>query len=133
MDLEDVGSQVRYLIRDRESKYPALFDTVLREAGIKVVLSGVQMPRMNAIMERWVLTCRREMLDRTLIWNQRHLLHMLREFEQFYNSHLPHQGIANTRPLQALPPPIQPDDGAPLHIQRHDRLAGILHEYLHVA
>jgi len=36
---------------------------------------------MNSIMERWVQTCRHELLDRTLIWNQRHLLHALREFE----------------------------------------------------
>ena len=55
---------------------------------------------MNSIMERWVQTCRRELLDRTLIWNQRHLLHALREFEQFYNAHRPHQGIANARPLR---------------------------------
>jgi putative transposase len=52
---------------------------------------------MNAVMERWVQTCRRELLDRTLIWNQRHLLYALREFEQFYNAHRPHQGIANAR------------------------------------
>jgi hypothetical protein len=38
------------------------------------------MPRMTAIIERWVRTCRRELLDRTLIWNQRHLLYALREF-----------------------------------------------------
>ena len=37
---------------------------------------------------------RRELLDRTLIWNQHHLLHALREFEAFYNNHRPHQGIA---------------------------------------
>ena len=61
---------------------------------------------MNAIMERWVLTCRRELLDRTLIWNHRHLLHTLREFEQFYNGHRPHQGIANAPPLRALPSTI---------------------------
>jgi hypothetical protein len=30
---------------------------------------------MNSIMERWVQTCRRELLDQTLIWNQPHLLH----------------------------------------------------------
>jgi len=46
-----------HLIRDRDGKYPGIFDTILAEAGIKVVLSGVQMPRMNAIMERWVRTC----------------------------------------------------------------------------
>ena len=59
---------------------------ILQQAGIETVLSGVQMPRMNSIMERWVQPCRRELLDRTLIWNQRHLLHALRDFEQFYNS-----------------------------------------------
>jgi putative transposase len=92
------------------------------------------MPRMNAIMERWVQTCRRELLDRTLIWNQRHLLHALREFEQHYNSHRPHQGIADARPLHPLPPPItDPDAIAHLDIRRSDRLGGTLHEYQHAA
>lgn len=44
----------------------------LRDAGIEVVLSGIRMPRMNSVMERWVQTCRRELLDRTLIWNYEH-------------------------------------------------------------
>jgi hypothetical protein len=56
------------------------------------VLSGVQMPRMNSIMERWVQRCRNELLDRTLIWNQRHLLHALRKFERFYTGHTGHTG-----------------------------------------
>jgi hypothetical protein len=81
MDLEDAGCRARFLIRDRDGKFPELFDAVLRDAGIEVVLSGVQMPRMNSIMERWVQTCRRELLDRTLIWNQRHLIRTLHEFE----------------------------------------------------
>jgi transposase InsO family protein len=106
MDIADTGCRVTYLIRDRDGKYPALFDAVLADAGIAVVLSGVRMPRMNAVMERWVRTCRRELLDRTLIFNQRHLLHALREYEVFYNEHRPHQGIANARPLAPLPEPI---------------------------
>ena len=134
MDLEDAGSRARFLIRDRDGKFPGLFDTVLEDAGIEVVLSGVQMPRMNALMERWVQTCRRELLDRTLIWNQRHLLHALREFEQFYNSHRPHQGIANARPLRTLPAPIpEPTAAGRLHVHRRDHLGGILHEYRHAA
>jgi transposase InsO family protein len=134
MDLEDACSRARFLIRDRDGKFPGLFDAVLKDAGIETVLSGVQMPRMNAVMERWVQTCRRELLDRTLIWNQRYLLHALREFEQFYNSHRPHQGIANARPLHALPSPIpEPDAATRLHVHRQDRLGGILHEYRHAA
>ncbi len=134
MDLEDVGCRARYMIRDRDGKFPALFDAVLADAGIEVVLSGVRMPRMNSIMERWVQTCRRELLDRTLIWNHRHLLHALREFEQFYNAHRPHQGIANARPLHPLPAPIDdPDTLTRLDIRRRDRLGGLLHEYQHAA
>jgi putative transposase len=74
MDLQDAGTRARFLIRDRDGKYPDLFDAILTDAGIEVVLSGVRMPRMNAVMERWVQTCRHELLDRTLIWNQTHLL-----------------------------------------------------------
>jgi putative transposase len=80
-----------------------------------------------------VQTCRRELLDRTVIWNRRHLMHALREFERFYNSHRPHQGISNARPLRALPPPIPEPGAARLCVRRRDRLGGILHEYQHAA
>jgi hypothetical protein len=48
MDLKDAGAAVRYLLRDRNAKFPALFDEVLADAGIAVVLTGIRMPRMNA-------------------------------------------------------------------------------------
>jgi transposase InsO family protein len=134
MDLEDAGCRARFMIRDRDGKFPTLFDAILADAGIQVTLSGIQMPRMNSIMERWVQTCRHELLDRTLIWNQRHLLHALREYEQFYNSHRPHQGISNTRPLRPLPPPItNTDQITRLNIRRQPHLGGILNEYHHAA
>jgi transposase InsO family protein len=134
MDLEDAGYRAQYMIRDRDGKFPRLFDSILADGGIEVVLSGIQMPRMNSIMERWVQTCRRELLDRTLIWNQRHLLHALHELEQFYHEHRPHQGIANARPMHPLPTRIvDPDEIAHLDIRRRDRLGGILHEYEHAA
>ncbi|RPE37559.1 integrase-like protein [Streptomyces sp. Ag109_O5-1] len=133
MDLEESGCRARFLIRDRDGTFPELFDSVLEDAGIEVVPSGIRMPHMNSIMERLVQVCRREFLDRTLIWNQR-LLHTLREFEDFYNSHRPHQGITDTRPLQPLPTPItDPDAVAHLDIRRRDRLGGILHEYEHAS
>jgi putative transposase len=81
-----------------------------------------------------VQSCRRELLDRILIWKQHHLLHALREFEQFYNSHRLHQGIANARPLHPLPSPItDPMQIAHIDIRRQERLGGILHEYIHAA
>ncbi|KOX30130.1 integrase [Saccharothrix sp. NRRL B-16348] len=134
MDLEDAGRHACFLIRDRDGKYPALFDAVLSGTGIQVVLSGVRIPRMNAIMERWIQSCRRELLDRTLIWNQQHLLHALHEYERFYNTHRPHQGIDNARPLRVLPQSIT-NQAALTHldIRQRQRLGGILNEYHHAA
>jgi putative transposase len=83
---------------------------------------------------RRVQTCRHELLDRTLIWNQHHLLHALREFEQHDTSHRTHQGIAGARPLHALPPPITASEQLThLDIRRRDHLGGTLHEYRHAA
>ena len=78
MDLEDAGAVIAYLVRDRDAKFPARFGQILTDAGITTVLTGVRTPRMNSIMERWVQELRYELLDRTLIWNQRHLLRALR-------------------------------------------------------
>jgi transposase InsO family protein len=134
MDIEDAGCRVRYLIRDRDGRYPPLFDAVLADIGIAGVLSGIQLPRMNSVIERWIQSCRHELLDRTLIWNQTHLLRALREYEHHYNHHRPHRGISNARPLFPLPEPItNPAAITHLHIRRHDRLGGLLHEYQHAA
>jgi transposase InsO family protein len=133
MDLPDTGARMKFLIRDRDIRYPATFDAVL-QAGIEVVQTGVRMPRMNAIMERWVRSCRTELLDRTLVWNQAHLLHALREYESFYNEHRPHRSLASAAPLRPLPEPItEPDRLTHLDVHRRDRLGGILHEYQHAA
>ncbi|MFE2090692.1 integrase core domain-containing protein [Streptomyces sp. NPDC059460] len=134
MDIQDAGTKIKYLIRDRDVRYPAGFDGVLAEEGIKVVQTGVRMPRMNAIMERWIRSCRTELLDRTLIWDHAHLLHALREYEAFYNAHRPHRTLAGAAPLRRLPEPItEPDRLVHLDVHRRDRLGGILHEYQHAA
>ncbi|MFE7243801.1 integrase core domain-containing protein [Streptomyces sp. NPDC057580] len=134
MDLEDVGSRARFLIRDRDSKFTQAFDALLADAGLTVVTTGIQIPRMNSVVERWIQTCRRELLDRTLIWNQRHLLHALREFETFYNRHRPHRALGQAAPLRPLPEPISVSAQIRyLEVGRRDRLSGTLHEYRHAA
>jgi putative transposase len=134
MDLQDAGAGVKYLIRDRDTTFTQAFDAVFVGEGIEIVTCAVRTPRMNSIMERWVQTCRRELLDRTLIWNAAHLLHALREFEAFYNGHRPHRALHGAAPLRPRPSPItDPGRLDHLDIRRHDRLAGILHEYAHAA
>ncbi|WP_330275939.1 transposase [Lentzea sp. NBC_00516] len=105
MDLEDTGyiARIRFLIRDRDGKYPAVIDEILGTAGIATILTGVRVPRMNSIVERWVKTLRAELLDRTLIWNRTHLRHALREYERYYNEHRTHRSLAAAAPLRTRP------------------------------
>lgn len=119
------GATVRYLIRDRDAKLPALLGEVLAGAGIAVVLNEIRMPRMNAVMQRWVRICRRELLDRTLIWKQAHLLHALREFECHDNEHRPHRALRQAAPLHPIPEPVTEQARAiHLDMRRRDRLGG---------
>jgi putative transposase len=101
MDLQDAGCRAGFLIRDRDGKFPDLFDAVLADAGIQTVLSGVADAEVNAVMERWVQTCRRERLDRMLIWNQRHLLHALREFGDLLQRASASSGHRQRPPVEA--------------------------------
>jgi putative transposase len=134
MDLHDAGVTVKYLIRDRDSRYANAFDAVFHDEGIAIVKTGIRVPRMNAIMERWVRSCRAELLDRTLIVNQAHLLHALHEYEAFYNEHRPHRALRAAAPLRPLPQSITEARHLDrLRIRRRDRLGGIIHEYQHAA
>ncbi|MBO3682258.1 integrase core domain-containing protein [Streptomyces sp. NEAU-YJ-81] len=134
INLEDAGSRAKFLIRDRDSKFTTAFDTLMSDAGLNVVTTGIRIPRMNSLMERWIRTCRTELLDRTLIWNQGHFLHALREYESFYNEHRPHGALEQAAPCRPLPAPItQQAQLAHLDVRRRDRLGGTLHEYQRAA
>ncbi|WP_306320011.1 MULTISPECIES: integrase core domain-containing protein [unclassified Streptomyces] len=137
MDLEDAGQApaIKYLIRDRDAKYPPAIDDIVEQAGITTTLTGIRIPRMNSITERWVRTLRRELLDRTLIWNEHHLrhaLHALKEYEQHDNKHRTHRTLQAAAPLHASPEPLDPEQIDRLSIRRHDRLSGVIHAYRHV-
>jgi transposase InsO family protein len=131
MDLEDTGhlARVRFLIHDRDGKYPALIDEILAVAGITTVLTGVRTPRMNSIMERWVKTLRTELLDRMLIWNEAHLRHALHEYQRHYNLHRTHRSLAAAAPLKALPEALETERIDRHTVRREDRLGGVIHEY----
>jgi hypothetical protein len=131
--LTDLGEQthrVKFMIRDRGSNFTAAFDAVLADAGIRTVLCNVRTPRMNAITERWIGGCRRELLDRTLVWNQHHLRRILRDYETHHNQHRPHRSLHGAAPLKPLPEPADLDL---YRVRRHARVGGLINEYRRVA
>ena len=67
MNLEDQAGGPKFLIRDRDTKFTAAFDTVFAAIGVRIIKTPVQAPRANAIADRWIASARRECLDRMLI------------------------------------------------------------------
>ena len=125
------GMRVKFVLHDRDASLTVAFDEVFRAGGARIIRAAVQAPRINSILERWVGSCRRELLDRTLVWNQRHLMIVLREYEDFYNTHRPHRALKQAAPLRQLPDGITELDQ--LRVQRRDRAGGVIHEYRLVA
>jgi hypothetical protein len=131
MDMEEAGARAKFVPHDRDASFAATFGAVFRAAGVRVVRCAVQAPRMNPVMERWVGSCRRKLLDRTLIWNQRHLMTVLREYEDFCNAHRPHHALDQAAPLRPLPDGVTDLDH--FRLRRRDRAGGVIHEYRLVA
>ena len=130
MDLDDRERQVRFLIHDRDAKFPRAFDALLGSEKIKVIRTPVQAPNANAHMERWVGSVRRECLDRLLIFGRRQLEHVLRVYVRHHNQGRPHRALDLRPPDSSARSP----DGAQstpqaLHVNRRDLLGGLIHEY----
>ena len=100
-DLADRGRSIKFLIRDRDTKFTASFDEVFRSEGIRVIKTPVRSPRANAYAERWVRTVRTECLDWVLILGRRHLERVLRQYVSHYNQQRPHRGIDLGVPMPA--------------------------------
>jgi putative transposase len=129
MDLGQHADELRFLIRDRDTKFTATFDAVFASVGVQIITTPVRAPRANAFAERWVGSVRRECTDRMLITGRHHLQHVLGEYVDHYSAHRPHRSLAqqppNGRNCQTLPSTFK--------VLRRDRLGGLIHEYAQVA
>ncbi len=127
------ATPLRFLIRERDSKFTRDFDTIFRSEGIEIVKTPIRSPKANAVAERFVRTARSEFLDWLLILNRRQLTRVLRVFVQHYNSHRPHRALNLTPPDREQPTLRAFSSTRPGDVTRRDRLGGIIHEYSRAA
>jgi putative transposase len=118
---------IRFVIRDRDSKFSDPFDEVFRSEGVRILKTPIRAPRANAFAERWVRTVRTECLDWMLIFGRRHLARVLRAYVIHYNLARPHPGLdlrtPEPRPDRAPRPTRRP------RVRTHRVLGGLIREY----
>ncbi|MEV8563819.1 integrase core domain-containing protein [Streptomyces sp. NPDC051917] len=126
------AASIRYPIRDNAGYFTEGFDAVFTAIGARVVPTLPGVPRMNAIAERWVGSCRREATDQALITGERHLRLVVDEYADHHNEHRPHQSLRQRCP-DGVDAPEPPAADGPSRVIRRDRLGGLIHEYAQVA
>jgi len=122
-ELSESKTTIRYLIRDRDSKFTQEFDTVFQSEGTHVIQTPFRAPNANAYVERWVRTVREECLDQILILNEPHLRRVLKTYDDYYNRQRPHQGIQQQSPIPRTP---QNTSGK---VRNRKVLGGIINDY----
>jgi transposase InsO family protein len=124
--LAERPQRLRFLIRDRDSKFTESFDRVFESEGIEIVRTPFRAPQANGVAERFVRTVRSECLDWLLIFNRCHLEQVVRVFIAHYNGHRPHRALTLAPPG---PTRLPAGEWSGACVCRRDRLGGAIHEY----
>ncbi|CAL9327841.1 hypothetical protein SUDANB15_00007 [Streptomyces sp. enrichment culture] len=132
----DFGTRMeslRFMLRDRDTKYTEAFDAVFQSEDVDVLLSAPRAPRMNAHCERVIGTIRREALDHVLIVNEAHARRVLGRYQDHYNGHRPHQALDQLPPDVSEEPTAEHQHGHPGKLLRTRILGGAINEYRYAA
>jgi transposase InsO family protein len=129
MDLADQVIKIKFLLRDRDSRFTTTFDAVFAADSIRILTSPPGAPRANAICERMIGTLRRELLDRLLIVNERHLRRILTVYLHHFNTARPHRTLEQLAPAQADTQPPHVINLADYQVRRRPVLDGLTSEY----
>ena len=129
MDLGDRATTLKFLLRDRDSRFTPGFDAVFAADGIRILTSPPRAPRANAIGERMIGTLRRELLNRILIVNERHLRQVLTTYLHHFNEARPHRALGQLTPTQTETQPPHVINLVDYQVHRRPILDGLTNEY----
>jgi putative transposase len=91
-------SAPRFLIFDRDGKYGLEVPVAVRSLKISPVRTSFESPWQNGVAERWVESCRRDLLDHIIAFNEQHLKRLLCEYIRYYHEDRTHLGLGKGTP-----------------------------------
>ena len=116
----------RFLLFDRDSKFGADVVSAVKDIGSQPTRTGFRSPWQNGVAERWIGSCRRDLLDHVIVLNERHLKRLISEYVLYYHEDRIHLGLAKDTPAGR---PIAIRSGAERKIRALPRLGGLHHRY----
>jgi putative transposase len=116
----------RFLLFDRDSKFGTDVISEVRDLGSHPTRTAFRCPWQNGVAERWVGSCRRDLLDHMIVLNEQHLKRMLSEYIRYYHEDRTHLGLAKDTPTGR---PVEIRSGTEGTIHSFPRLGGLHHRY----
>ena len=125
MWLEDMGVKTRFLVHDRDRKYPDEFRTFWRQAGVRCIRIPLKSPKANSFVETWIEGCKRECLNSFICFSLDQLDHILKLWVAHYNTRRPHRGVGMHNEVldQTFRPQLEG------RVRCKQQLGGIIKEY----
>ena len=116
----------RYLILDRDRKFDGEVVDFLRSAGLKVKRTSVRAPWQNGLAERWIGSCRREILDHVIALNEEHLRRIMADYTNYHHEDRLHDSLGKDTPNQRE---VEQRPGVNAQVISMPRLGGLHHRY----
>ena len=116
----------RYLILDRDSKYAGEATEMLKHLGSRLIRTGFRSPWQNGIAERWVGSCRRELLDHVIVLNENHLRRLVRDYIRYYHEDRIHDSLDKDTPERRV---IEPCGVTGSEVVAIPRIGDLHHRY----
>jgi putative transposase len=115
----------RFLLLDRDAKFGADVVSAVRGIGSQPTRTALRSPWQNGVAERWVGSCRRDLLD-VIVLNERHLKRLMSSYLLYYHQDRTHLGLAKDTPAGR---PTEIRSARERKIQSFPRLGGLHHRY----
>jgi putative transposase len=116
----------RFILLDHDSTFDGEVIAFLKATGLDPTRTGIQAPWQNGLAERWVGSCRRELLDSIIALNERHLYRLIREYVDYYHHDRIHDALAKDAPNRRA---VEPKPSAHARVMSTTRVGGLHHRY----
>jgi putative transposase len=120
-------SAPRYLVFDRDAKYGLEVPIAVKFLKIAPIRTSFESPWQNGVAERWIESCRRDLLDHVIAFDERHLKRLVTEYVRYYHEDRTHLGLAKQTPANRSPS----ISGG--HVIAIPRVGGLHHRYQRAA